>query len=126
MFETAHGKERKGEFKDQWLLAVTSDPAAKGSAKDLKVVGAGPVHCHFSLPPFFFTMCSFKRCHISTHGDQLTANHTLCFSEFLDELQLEALRTLCILCHCQFSFHYMYTYMHLAIGARGHKRSRYQ
>ena len=38
---------------DQWLLAVTSDPAAKGSAKDLEVAGAGPVHCHFSLPPFF-------------------------------------------------------------------------
>ena len=30
-----------------------SDPAAKGSAKDLEVAGAGPVHCHFSLPPFF-------------------------------------------------------------------------
>ena len=38
---------------DQWLLAVTSDPAAKGSVKDLEVAGAGPVHCHFSLPPFF-------------------------------------------------------------------------
>ena len=36
---------------DQWLLAVTRDPAAKGLAKDLEVVGAGPVHCHFSLPP---------------------------------------------------------------------------
>ena len=36
---------------DQWLLAVTSDPAAKGSAKDLKIAGAGPVHFHFSLPP---------------------------------------------------------------------------
>ena len=34
---------------DQWLMAVTSDPAAKGSAKDLEVAGAGPVHCHFSL-----------------------------------------------------------------------------
>ena len=41
------------EGMDQWLLAVTSDPAAKGSAKDLEVAGAGPVHCHFSLPPFF-------------------------------------------------------------------------
>ena len=30
---------------------VTSDPAAKGSAKDLEVAGAGPVHCHFSFPP---------------------------------------------------------------------------
>ena len=37
----------------QWLLAVTSDPAAKGSAKDLEVAGVGPVHCHFSLLPFF-------------------------------------------------------------------------
>ena len=27
---------------DQWLLAVTSDLAAKGSAKDLEVAGAGP------------------------------------------------------------------------------------
>ena len=30
------------EGMDQWLLAVTSDPAAKGSAKDLEVAGAGP------------------------------------------------------------------------------------
>ena len=43
---------------DQWLLAVTSDPAAKGSAKDLEVASAGPVHCHFPLPPSFLTMCS--------------------------------------------------------------------
>ena len=41
------------EGMDQWLLAVTSDPATKGSAKDLEVAGAGPVHCHFSIPPFF-------------------------------------------------------------------------
>ena len=27
--------------------------AAKGSAKNLEVAGAGPVHCLFSLPPFF-------------------------------------------------------------------------
>ena len=40
------------EGMDQWLLAVTSDPAAKGPAKDLEVAGTGPVHCHFSLPPF--------------------------------------------------------------------------
>ena len=44
------------------MLAVTSDPAAKGSAKDLEVAGAGPVHCHFSLPPSFLTMCSSERC----------------------------------------------------------------
>ena len=50
------------EGMDQWLLAVTSDPAAKGSAKDLEVAGAGPVHCHFSLPPSFLTMCSSERC----------------------------------------------------------------
>ena len=37
----------------QWLLVVTSDPAAKGSAIDLEVAGAGPVHCHFFLPPSF-------------------------------------------------------------------------
>ena len=43
---------------DQWLLVVTSDLAAKGSAKDLEVAGAGPVHCHFFLPPSFLTMCS--------------------------------------------------------------------
>ena len=36
---------------DQCLLAVTSEPAAKGSAKDVEVASAGPVHCHFSLPP---------------------------------------------------------------------------
>ena len=45
---------------DRWLLAVTSDPAAKGPAEDLDV--AGPVHCHFSLPPSFLTMCSSERC----------------------------------------------------------------
>ena len=38
---------------DQWLLAVTNDPAVTGSAKDLDVAGSGPVHCHFSLPPLF-------------------------------------------------------------------------
>ena len=42
---------------DQWLLAVTSDPAAKGLAKDLEVAGAGPVHCHFSLTPFLSLLC---------------------------------------------------------------------
>ena len=50
------------EGMDQWLLVVTSDPAAKESAKDLEVVGAGPVHCHFSLPLSFLTMCSSERC----------------------------------------------------------------
>ena len=38
---------------DQWLLAVTSDPAARGSAKDLEVAGAGLVHCHFFPSPLF-------------------------------------------------------------------------
>ena len=42
---------------------MTSDPAAKGLAKDLKVAGAGPVHCHFSLPPPpLLTMCGSERC----------------------------------------------------------------
>ena len=41
------------EGMNRWLLAVTSDPAAKGSANDLEVAGAGPVHCHFFLPPIF-------------------------------------------------------------------------
>ena len=44
------------------MSAVTSDPAAKGSAKDLEVAGTGPIHYHFSLPPSFLTMCSFKCC----------------------------------------------------------------
>ena len=37
---------------NQWLMAVTSDPrpAAKGLAKDLKIAGAGLVHCHLFLP----------------------------------------------------------------------------
>ena len=47
---------------DQWLLAVTSDPAAKGSAKDLEVADAGLVHCHFPLPASFLTICSSERC----------------------------------------------------------------
>ena len=56
---------------DQWLLAMTSDPAAKGSAKDLEVAGAGPVHCHFSLPPFLSLPCVvlnvvFHSCHHGT------------------------------------------------------------
>ena len=38
---------------DHWLLAVTSDPAAKRLAKDLEAAGAGPVHCHFPFPSFF-------------------------------------------------------------------------
>ena len=44
---------RKEGGREKWLLAMTSDPAAKGSVKDLEVAGAGLVHCHFSLPPFF-------------------------------------------------------------------------
>ena len=51
---------------DQWLLAVTSDPAAKGSAKDLEVGSAGFVHCYFPLPPLFLTMCSSER-HLCFH-----------------------------------------------------------
>ena len=47
---------------DQWLLAVTSDTAAKGSAKDLEVAGAGLVHYHFSLPPSSLAMCSCEHC----------------------------------------------------------------
>ena len=47
---------------DQWLSAVTSDPAAKRLAKDLEVAGAGLVHCHFFFPSSFLTMCSFERC----------------------------------------------------------------
>ena len=35
------------EGMDQWLLAVTGDPAAKGSAKDLEVAGASPSPPHF-------------------------------------------------------------------------------
>ena len=35
---------------------MTSDLAAKGSAKDLEVTGAGPVHCHSSLYPSFLAM----------------------------------------------------------------------
>ena len=27
-----------------------------------KVAGAGPVHCRFSIPPSFLTMCSSERC----------------------------------------------------------------
>ena len=46
------------EEMDQWLLVVTSDPAAKGSAKDLEVASAAPVHCHFPFPPSFLTMGS--------------------------------------------------------------------
>ena len=44
------------------LLAVTSDSAAKGSAKSLEVASAAPVHCHFSLTPSFLTMCSSEHC----------------------------------------------------------------
>ena len=37
---------------DQCPLAVTNDPAAKGSVNDLEVVGVGPVHSHFPFTPF--------------------------------------------------------------------------
>ena len=60
---------------DQWLLAVTSDPAAKGSAKDLEVAGAGPVHCRFSIPPSFLTMCSSERC-LSTNDTISVGNES--------------------------------------------------
>ena len=40
------------EGMDQWVLAVTSDPAAKGSARDWEVAGAGLGHCHFPSPSF--------------------------------------------------------------------------
>ena len=46
---------------DQWLFSVTSNLAAKRSAKILEVA-VGPVHCHFSLPPSFLTMCSSECC----------------------------------------------------------------
>ena len=71
------------EGMDQWLLAVTSDPAAKGSAKDLEVAGAGPVHCRFSIPPSFLTMCSSERClshylsHDVSHISQTSHRYTL-------------------------------------------------
>ena len=39
------------EEMDQWLLVVTTDPAAKEFAIDLEVAGAGPVHCHFFPSP---------------------------------------------------------------------------
>ena len=35
---------RRKEGMDQWLLAVTSDPAAKGSAKDLEAADADSIH----------------------------------------------------------------------------------
>ena len=38
------------EGMDQGLLAVTSGPAAKGSAMGLEVAGSGPVQLPFSLP----------------------------------------------------------------------------
>ena len=54
---------------DQWLLAVTSDPVAKGLAKDQEVACAGPVHCHFPFPPFSLQCVApkvaFHSCH---HG----------------------------------------------------------
>ena len=42
------------------LLAVTSSSAAL--AKGLEVIGPGPVHCHFSPPPLFPTLCSSQCC----------------------------------------------------------------
>ena len=43
----------------QWLLVVTSDPAAKGSAKDLEVLVQ--FTAIFPFPPCFLTMCSSER-----------------------------------------------------------------
>ena len=62
---------------DQWLLAVTSDPAAKGSAKDLEVAGAGPVHCRFSIPPSFLTMCSSERCLSDLHQLETSCSYPI-------------------------------------------------
>ena len=55
---------------NQWLLAVTSDPVAKGSANNLEVAGVGPVHCHFFLPlislPYVVLNAVFHSCHHGT------------------------------------------------------------
>ena len=69
---------------------MTSDPAAKGSAKDLEVAGAGPVHCRFSIPPSFLTMCSSERC------------LSLASPWYIDHLNLQVLILICI-CAAEFS-----------------------
>ena len=56
---------------DQWLLAVTSDLAAKRLAKDLEVASAGPVHCHIFPSPLHSLPCVvsnvvFHSCHHGT------------------------------------------------------------
>ena len=61
------GRGKKKEGMDQWLLAVTSNPAAKGLAKDLEIASAGPIHCHFYLLPSILTMCSSERCLSTMH-----------------------------------------------------------
>ena len=43
-----HGDANERQWQRQWLLAVTSDPSVKGSAKDLEVAGAGLVYWYFS------------------------------------------------------------------------------
>ena len=56
---------------DQWLLAVTSDQVAKGSAKDLEVAGAGPDYCHLALPLFFPYHVQFRTLSFSVYFIEL-------------------------------------------------------
>ena len=52
---------RYKEGMDQWLLVGTSDPAAKGSTKDLEVPVLVWFTAIFPFPPSFLTMCSSER-----------------------------------------------------------------
>ena len=50
-------------FECHWLVSarcVTSDPAAKGTAKDPEVACAGPVHCHYSFTMRAYIIYSSK------------------------------------------------------------------
>ena len=61
------------EGMNQWLLAARSGSAAKEPSKDLKIVGPGPVYCHFSLDPIALFpnmhMCSSQHAfRLHNHG----------------------------------------------------------
>ena len=56
------------EGMNQWLLVVSSNPAAKGLAKDLEIASAGPVHCHFSLHPSLPCVVMNVVFHLCHHG----------------------------------------------------------
>ena len=70
---------------DQRLFAVTGGSVAKRVAKYLEVTGSGPVHCHFSFPHLFPTMCSSQYCILEIAIEGKERLHSQCHGLGLKE-----------------------------------------